>query len=231
MSVLGAAPEPADLLADRTLAALASSLPSEKAARSATSIAVDPAARFEPFPLTDIQLAYWLGRTSEFALGGSCHVYWEFVLPGERDVDRLEDALNRLIGLHDMLRAVVSADGTQRVLPSVPRYRIERRDWRNGDGEEGLAALRSEMALESFDPAHWPLFRVVASHDGAQSRVHLGVDLLIIDVPSLALLLDQWGKLYREPETVLAPPSIAFRDYVLHLKRQEQADAYQAARA
>ncbi len=50
-------------------------------------------------------------------------------------------------------------------------------------------------------------------------------------MPSLALLLDQWGRLYREPATVLAPPGIAFRDYVLHLKHQEQGAAYQAARA
>ncbi len=226
---LGAAPEPADLLAHRRLADLAARLPVDDTARPA-AMTLAPESRYEPFPLTDIQLAYWLGRTSEFALGGSCHVYWEFALPGERDVGRLEDALNRLIGLHDMLRATVGADGAQRVMPSAPRYRIERRDWRNGDGEEGLAALRREMAQESFDPAHWPLFRVVASHDGAQSRVHLGIDLLIVDVPSLALLLDQWGRLYREPATALAPPAVSFRDYVLHLKRQEQGAAYQAAR-
>jgi amino acid adenylation domain-containing protein len=225
---LGATPEPADLLADRTLAELAAVLPS---GGTAVSIATAPDARHEPFPLTDIQLAYWLGRSSEFALGGSCHVYWEFAVHGARDVGRLEEALNTLIGRHDMLRAVVGADGTQRVLPSVPRYRIERRDWRNGDAEEGLAALRSEMAQESFDPAQWPLFRVVTSHDGAQSRVHLGVDLLIIDVPSLALLLDQWGRLYREPGTILPAPGITFRDYVLHLKQQEKGAAYQASRA
>ena len=84
--------------------------------RSVTTIQPNLAERCEPFPLTDIQLAYWLGRTSGFALGGACHVYWEFTAGPERDPNRLEAALNRLIGLHDMLRAVVQPDGTQRVL-------------------------------------------------------------------------------------------------------------------
>jgi amino acid adenylation domain-containing protein len=227
---LGVAPEVADLLADRPMAELAAGLPANVAARP-RPIAASPAERHEPFPLTDIQLAYWLGRTEKFALGGPCHVYWEFVLPGPRDVERLENAFNRLVEMHDMLRAVVGPDGLQRVLPSVPRYQIERRDWRNGNADEGLAALREEMARESFAPAKWPLFRVVVSQDARQSRIHLGIDLLVIDVPSLALLLDQWGRLYREPKTELPVPRIAFRDYVLHQKRQQEGEAYRSARA
>ncbi len=223
-SELGAAPEPAALLADQPLVALAATLPME-AGRSVPIIQPNIADRFEPFPLTDIQLAYWLGRTSGFALGGACHVYWEFTAGPERDPDRLEAALNRLIAMHDMLRAVVLPDGTQRVLAEVPPYVIERH------GADVLPALRSAMTRETFDPTRWPLFRVAFSQDEATTRVHLGIDLLIIDVPSLAVLLGQWGRLCAEPGAVLPAPGITFRDYVLHQRREEDGPAFEAAEA
>ena len=35
--------------------------------------------RYEPFPLTDIQQAYWIGRSGAYSLGQvSCHAYFEF---------------------------------------------------------------------------------------------------------------------------------------------------------
>ncbi|WP_162150828.1 non-ribosomal peptide synthetase [Methylosinus trichosporium] len=229
LRALGAAPDVPALLSRTPLAALAAGLPQDAASAAPATIAVDPAARFEPFPLTDIQMAYWLGRGGGYALGGACQVYWEFVGAPDRDPARLEAAFNRLVALHDMLRAVVAPDATQRVLPSVPHYAIERHDFH--DHGEGLAALRAAMSREQFDPERWPLFHVAFSRDGAVSRLHLSVDLLIIDVPSLALLIGQWARLEREPEAPLAPPAIAFRDYVLHRRRAEADAAFEDARA
>ena len=228
---LGTAPDPAALLSGRSLEAIAADLP-VGVAQAPVPMLCDPVAQFAPFPLTDVQLAYWLGRRGDFALGGACHVYWEFTAEADRDPDRLESALNRLIALHEMLRAVVGADGSQRVLPTVPHYAIARYDWRGDhDVDARLENLRAEMAQEIFEPAHWPLFRIAFSQDAAGSRLHLSIDLLIIDVPSLAVLLDQWSRLYRDPAATLVAPGISFRDYVLHQKRQESGPAYLAARA
>ena len=230
--LMGSAPEPAVLLSGRSLADLAALLPIQTAQSPAEQVRIDPGQRFEPFPLTDIQMSYWLGRTSKFALGGACHVYWEFVGEQDRDPDRLEDALNRLIVTHDMLRAVVGADGLQRVLPSVGRYRIERHNWQDrNDPGEALDALRATMARERFNPEHWPLFHVAHSRDSRCSRIHLSIDLLIIDVPSLALLLKQWNDLEREPARIIATPAVGYRDYVLHQKQQENTATYRAAQA
>src|SRR5262245_42614763 len=45
------------------------------------SIRPDPAARHEPFPLTDLQQAYLVGRTTGIPLGGiACQAYFEFDL-------------------------------------------------------------------------------------------------------------------------------------------------------
>src|SRR5215831_3037259 len=87
----------------------------------------DPADRCQPFPLTEIQQAYWLGRNSLFELGGvGIHVYEELDCTA-LDEDRLEAAWQRVIDRHDMLRSVVCAEGTQRILPEA-RYRFERVD-------------------------------------------------------------------------------------------------------
>jgi pyochelin synthetase len=56
-----------------------------------------PQDRHEPFPLTDVQSAYLLGRSEAFDYGGvACHGYLELALP-DGDEQRLEDAWNTLV--------------------------------------------------------------------------------------------------------------------------------------
>ncbi|WP_345025872.1 SagB/ThcOx family dehydrogenase, partial [Streptomyces sedi] len=65
------------------------------------------AERFEPFPVTDTQQAYLLGRTDVFELGNvSTHAYVEFE-GTELDLDRFTLAWRRVIERHEMLRAVM----------------------------------------------------------------------------------------------------------------------------
>ena len=88
-------------------------------------ITPDAERRHEPFPLTDIQQAYWMGRSQAFELGNvAAHSYMEFESDG-LDLARFNAALLRLIERHDMLRAVVTPDGQQQILERVPPYRIE----------------------------------------------------------------------------------------------------------
>src|SRR5947208_14858883 len=52
-----------------------------------------PEQRYEPFELTDIQHAYWVGRSAAVELGGvSCHYYTELERNG-LDPRRLTDSL------------------------------------------------------------------------------------------------------------------------------------------
>src|SRR6185436_20391332 len=90
--------------------------------RAATPAAVlpeivpDPARRHLPFPLTDVQQAYLIGRGDAFALGQvSTHAYAEVDARGI-DLARLTHAYRTLIARHDMLRAVVHPDGRQEIL-------------------------------------------------------------------------------------------------------------------
>ncbi|MEV4899480.1 hypothetical protein AB0K48_60205, partial [Nonomuraea sp. NPDC055795] len=123
----------------------------------------DLAARHEPFPLTDVQAAYLLGRGAAYDYGGTaCQVYAELALTG-LDPGRAEDAWNRLIERHDMLRATVHPEGYQVTAPDRPRYRIETTDLTGrpaAEAEAHLTAVRAAMDSRVYDPASWPLFEL-----------------------------------------------------------------------
>src|SRR5262249_50316133 len=144
-----------------------------------------PDQRHEPFPLTEVQAAYWIGRQGALALGNvGSHFYMELDAAA-LDVTRRERAWRRLIGRHDALRLVVLPDGRQRVLPEVPPYRIGATDLRGlhaGAAAARRQELRDRLVGQVLDAARWPLFEVHVSQapDGS-SRVHLCLDTLIVD--------------------------------------------------
>ncbi|MDC7987889.1 amino acid adenylation domain-containing protein, partial [Rhodoplanes sp. TEM] len=183
---------------------------------AASSSVDDPHA---PFPLTDVQRAYWLGRSDLFELGRvAAHGYAE-IEAGLLDLDRLERALDATIARHPMLRAVVGSDGTQRVLASVPRYRIARGDWRGlaeADAEQRLLDTRQAMEAAVLPAERWPLFDIRASLlPGERTVLHVGFDVLIIDLASLERWMTEWRAEYDEPGRLgRAAPTARFADYV-----------------
>ncbi|WP_433385475.1 amino acid adenylation domain-containing protein [Micromonospora sp. KLBMP9576] len=180
-------------------------------------LVADPAGRHEPFPLTDIQEAYWVGRGSTIELGGvGAHGYSELRLR-DFDEERFTRALHRLINRHDMLRAVFH-DGTQRVLRSVPRYALPRQDLRGLDPQtvrRRLGETRERMSHRLFDASRWPLFEFAVTLLDGEVRLHVGLDALILDAASGQILEHELAVLYAEPDADLPPLAVTFRDYVL----------------
>jgi pyochelin synthetase len=179
----------------------------------------DPERRYDPFPLTDIQQAYWIGRSGAIELGNvGCHAYYE-VEASHIDLSRLSLAFHRLIERHDMLRAIVLADGRQKVIAHVPRYEIEILDLRRHDPQEAvtrLDAIRQRMSHQVLPSDRWPLFEIRASQlDDVRLRLHFSFDIFIADVHSLQILFREWAELYRDLNAQLPPLEIQFRDYVL----------------
>ncbi|MDH6108776.1 yersiniabactin nonribosomal peptide synthetase [Kitasatospora sp. MAP12-15] len=199
----------APLLADfaATLALQAPPVPS-------AAIEADPAARHQPFPPTELQRAYWVGRSAAFTLGGvGSYYYCEFDESG-LDLARLEAAWDRLIARHEMLRAVFDEDGSQRILPEVPGLAIPVLD----APEAGPDALREELSHRILDPSRWPLFDVRAvRHGDGRARVCVGLDYLLVDGLSMMILFSELDLLYRDPQAQLPPIGVSFRDYVCQL--------------
>jgi len=202
---------------------------------AAPHIVPDPAHRFEPFPLTDIQQAYWVGRNASMQLGSTgCHVYLECEQVG-LDPARLERAWQRVVERHDMLRAVVTPDGQQRVLEHVEPYRMVVRDLRGKDPSEAEAALSAErerMAEQLFAPDTWPLFDISLSLlDGDRVRVHFSLDLLTVDPTTVITTLGHWGAHYADPNLPAVPTELSFRDYVVAVVARRQGDEYRRSQA
>lgn len=86
------------------------------------------AERYDPFPLTDVQKAYWIGRSEGLELGNvSTHMYFENDV-ADLNLSTFQQAFQALIDRHDMLRSVILPDGQQQILPQVPSYIIRSYD-------------------------------------------------------------------------------------------------------
>lgn len=193
----------------------------------------DPGARHQPFPLTDVQAAYLLGRGSAFPYGGvGCHGYGELVLPA-LDPGRLEQAWQIVVDRHDMLRAVIDLTGSQRVLPAVPPYRVRVSDLRAASPAEvaaGTAAVRAEMDHRVYQPGEWPLFDLRATLTGDHVLLHMSVDFLVADFISIELMLTELSQLCRDPGQALPPLEITFRDYLLAERKLRESGRYERDR-
>uniref|UniRef100_A0A3Q8GZA0 L-cysteine--[L-cysteinyl-carrier protein] ligase n=1 Tax=Myxococcus fulvus TaxID=33 RepID=A0A3Q8GZA0_MYXFU len=189
----------------------------------------------EPFPLTDIQEAYVVGRGTDFGVGGvSCHVYHELDVQG-LDLGRLSRAWQRLIDLHPMLRAVVLPSGEQRVLESVPPYSIPELDLRGQPPdvvEAKLSEIRRELSTRSSPPGQWPTFELRATLlDAGRTRIHVDLDAITMDGAAMLALSEEWRALYAEPERSLDPVPVTFREYVLAEAAARNTPAYRSAEA
>jgi len=195
-----------------TMSVVADAADGADTASQATALQPDPAQRYAPFALTDVQQAYLVGRQPGFALSGvGSHFFVEFDVQ-HLDVARFEAVWNRLIGRHDMLRCVVR-DGCQQVLPEVARFVLRCHRFDNLDGA-AATALRERLAYQVLDPGRWPLFDIQAGIDGSgHSRLYMCLDNLMLDGMSMQILLAELEQLYLDPLATLTPLSIGFRDY------------------
>ncbi|MFB7358169.1 amino acid adenylation domain-containing protein [Streptomyces gardneri] len=206
-------------------------IPAERPATTSDDSAALPHA---PFPQTDTQQAYCLGRTGAFELGNvSTHVYLEFDAP-DLDLPRFEHAWRRVIDRHEMLRAVMLPDSNeQRILAEVPPYEIGVTDLRGRERHEAEAALtatRDRLSHEVRPADRWPLFEVAATRLDSGLRIHLSVDSLIADFSSGRLLFDDLSRFYDAPDSRPPAPERSFRDHVRAEAERREGDAYRRSR-
>jgi amino acid adenylation domain-containing protein len=189
--------------------------------RAPAQVSITPAqgkARFEPFPLTDIQYSYWVGRQGILPWGNiGTHIYLE--IDGALDPERLERAWQKMIVRHDMLRAVILPLGEQQIPEKSPPYKIPVVDLRGMPiivQQSTLERERRRMSTSVPAIEAWPHYELLLHIlDGGRTRLHVNMDMILVDAFSVDLLFNDWGKLYAEPDQNLPPIGVSFRDYVL----------------
>ncbi len=196
---------------------------------AAVVAAAFPESRFEPFPLTDVQSAYLLGRSEAFGYGGvACHIYLEINYP-ELDRERVEKIWNKLIARHDMLRATIDRNGYQQVADQAPRFSVTGIDasaWDADRTEARLNDVRESMGHRVYDPGSWPLFDIAVTRTAERAVLHFSIEFLIADWASIWLLLSEFERMYADEHRVLPELRLTFRDYLLAERSLREGAAY-----
>ncbi|EIJ36858.1 non-ribosomal peptide synthetase [Thiothrix nivea] len=194
----------------------------------------DLANRGTPFPLTDIQQAYWAGRIGSFELGGySVHSYTE-IDGADLDMRRLQQAWQKMVDRHEMLRTIILPDGKQQILVDNPKYNIRVTELGSLD-EAGvqteLMATRERLSHQVFAFDQWPLYEICVSRmDEHRYRVHLSFDAILFDARSRYILYTEFRQFYQQPTLALPPFELSFRDYVLAEQRIKDSPLYRQSR-
>ncbi|MCW5211360.1 amino acid adenylation domain-containing protein [Desulfobulbus sp. TB] len=198
-----------------------------KVAEPLPQVKPDPDAQYEPFPLSDIQQAYWIGRQSHLELGNlATQVYQEWRLP-DVDIARLNKAWQKVMARHPMLRTLVQSDGQQRVLAEMPDYQISALDVREEEiaAQQRLEDIRQDMTGHIAQADEWPLFDIRVTLTPDWVHLHFCIDMLAVDTWSIELIVSDWTKFYHQPELELPPLELTFRDYMMTAKAYEESSA------
>jgi len=182
---------------------------------------------YQPFDLTDVQHAYWIGRSKGQYLGGvGCHGYLE-IDGSDIDAERLNQAFYRLQQHHPMLRARITSDGRQQVMKEPYRKDIVIYDYRKQDAGEHLLQMREQLSHRLLDIyAGQVVCLQLTLLPKQQYRLHFDIDLLIADVTSFQLVLQDLVCLYngRKPE-----PSGSKFNFAQYLYDSENANRQKSA--
>ncbi|MEQ0558070.1 amino acid adenylation domain-containing protein [Amycolatopsis sp. NEAU-NG30] len=166
-----------------------------------------------PFPLTEMQLAYLVGRVDTWLGDAVAPHYYTEVDVLDLDPERLEAALRTVVARHPMLRATVTPDTLQTISDTPPPCHVEVFDLRGRPGE--AVRIREARSHRVLDPASGPLLHVAASRlDERTWRVHFGLDLLFCDAQSAVVLADELVTAYHDPARLPAPPRASFAQWV-----------------
>jgi amino acid adenylation domain-containing protein len=233
----GAAPPMRAVVDDLTVRGIARAVREARAEdtgpETLPSVVPDPGHAAVPFPLTELQQAFWVGRAGVFEIGDvGMHLYEEFDVP-DLDVPRLERALRGLVRRHGMLRMIVLPHGEQQILDEVPDYVVETEDVSGlpaAAAEAALERTRAAMSHQVFAPERWPLFDIRATvMAGGRGRLHFSIDGLVTDAWAIRILKHDLTRLYHDPDLVLPELELSFRDYLLAERGIESTELYRRA--
>lgn len=172
----------------------------------------------EPFDLTDVQYAYWVGRNESQYLGGvGCHGYME-VRCFRVDVDRLEASWGAVQNTHAMLRARYTDDGKQCICEKPYSTKVLVDDLR------GLSEAEKETyILEKREKLSHRLLKISEGQVAALQLtrltdtdyiMHFDIDLLICDVLSFKIILRDLAVYYKKGTL----PDLSWWNFAQYLK-------------
>lgn len=189
---------------------------------------------YEPFGLSSLQMAYFIGKQDFYELGGfTTHNYIEFVT--RADIPRMNKVLNRLVQHQEMLRTVILPDGRQRVLKDVPYYEIKIEDISSlskEEKEEKIKERRNQLSHAFFDIQHFPLFEIRGFKMNEEEKyLFINYDTIMMDSASMNMMVQDLAYGYFHPEYEPEPLRYHYRDFIHDFEAMKEGEAYEKAKS
>ncbi len=186
------------------------------------------------FALTEVQLAYMLGRNDEFESGNvATHYYNE--INNNLDTKRFEKALNKVIKKHKMLHTVIHTDASQEELKVYPYYEVKYHDLSGlGDEEKESERLkiRERMSHKNYEIGTWPMFGFeIAKLSEDKKILFVSIDLIISDAGSIMILFNDLYRYYTDETMPVNEEKVTFKDFVEYMEKMKTGDKYKQDKA
>jgi len=198
-----------------------------------TDLVKEPLQNNQPFDLSYMQQAYWVGENKELELGGKqAHLTVQFA-HDEFDPERLNHVMDQLIMRHDILRVKFLTTGQQLILDRVPSFKTSVNDLKTETQERSIEIVTdciNEKRRVGPDKLNWPLFDFTVFTTNSKDQLVVNMSLLVCDGGSVAIFFKEFFELYFHPNTQLPALEVNFHDYVKHLNEQKKSDKYQIAK-
>lgn len=206
--------------------------------REVVEIVPDKAARYEPFPFSDLQVGFYMADDPYMEFHVRPHYYCEEDWDGEQfDIERYETALNKSLQRHKGELVLITQDERLQELAEIPPVKCKRNDLCHLSEEDAMQELlrvrerykRSQLALDK-----WPWFdleiSIWRSATGKRVRIHLNQNNFYTDGFGATLIQTEINRYYENPHLELPPLQLTFRDAVLGLQALSESEAGEQAR-
>ncbi len=208
----------------------------ESARRGPARIVPDPASDHLPFPLSDLQLGFYMANDPYMEFHVRPHFYMEFDHT-DFDLAAYEAAWNKALERHRRELCRVSSDIELQLLEGTPRIACEVYDLRElsqDEARERLLSVRAGMQRQELPLDSWPWLdlRVSLWREGGRerARVHYNHNNYFVDGVGTMQLLAEIDGYYRDPALSLPPLEPSYRDAILGLERLAESEAGRQAR-
>jgi pyochelin synthetase len=208
----------------------------EGADRTPVRIAPQPQADGSPFPLSDLQLGFYIANDPYMDFHVRPHCYMELDRDG-LDPAAYEAAWNQALRRHRRELCTVSGDMELQLLPETPRIECQVYDWRglpSGEVAQRLLRVREEMMRQELRLDAWPWLDLRVSRwrelGQEKARIHYNHNNYFIDGFGATQLLAEIDGYYREPGSCLPPLELSYRDAMLGLERLAASPQGEAAK-
>lgn len=183
----------------------------------------------EKFSLTEVQLAYMLGRNEEFKSGNVATHYYNEIL-NNLDADRFQRALNKVIQGHKMLHTIINRDATQSELKEYAPYQVKYHDLSvlsEQEREEKRLEIREELSHKNYEIGTWPMFSFEIAKISEEKKVlFVSIDLIISDASSIMILFNDLYRYYMDETLPVQEEEVTFQDFVTYMEDMKTKDRY-----